>query len=156
ARLLRRGTRARVAARLRTGRVPPGHGRPGDGRVPPAVPHGGDHPRDRELTRARRRPGAGPRAGTGRDDPRVPLGPRRQGRDDRRTLVRLPRRDGRRRGMSTATNTGSGTGGVLAAAAAQDRAAFIGYLPVGYPDVPGSLDAVRALADGGADIIEIG
>ena len=58
--------------------------------------------------------------------------------------------------MSTATNTGSGTGGVLAAAAAQDRAAFIGYLPVGYPDVPGSLDAVRALADGGADIIEIG
>jgi tryptophan synthase alpha chain len=58
--------------------------------------------------------------------------------------------------MSTARDTGRGTAGVLAAAAAQDRAAFIGYLPVGYPDVPGSLDAVRALVDGGADIIEIG
>lgn len=48
------------------------------------------------------------------------------------------------------------TAPVLRAAAADDRAAFIGYLPVGYPDVPGSLDAMRALVAGGVDIIEIG
>ncbi|WOP17960.1 tryptophan synthase subunit alpha [Raineyella sp. LH-20] len=45
-------------------------------------------------------------------------------------------------------------------AAAERRAVFIGYLPVGYPTVPGSLDAMRALVDPGdgpgADIVEIG
>ncbi|QGF24490.1 tryptophan synthase subunit alpha [Raineyella fluvialis] len=45
-------------------------------------------------------------------------------------------------------------------AAAEERAVFIGYLPVGYPTVPGSLDAMRALVDPGdgpgADIVEIG
>lgn len=45
---------------------------------------------------------------------------------------------------------------VLAAAAKQNRAALIGYLPVGYPDVPTSIDAMRAMVAGGADIIEIG
>lgn len=58
--------------------------------------------------------------------------------------------------MSQTTDGGRGTAAALAAAAAEERAAFIGYLPVGYPDVPGSLEAVRALAAGGADIIEIG
>lgn len=57
--------------------------------------------------------------------------------------------------MSQTTDGGRGTAAALAAAA-EERAAFIGYLPVGYPDVPGSLEAVRALAAGGADIIEIG
>lgn len=40
------------------------------------------------------------------------------------------------------------------------RAALVGYLPVGYPDVPGSLDAMRALVEGtdgvGVDLVEIG
>ncbi|WP_151952316.1 tryptophan synthase subunit alpha [Brevibacterium sp. Marseille-P9724] len=36
------------------------------------------------------------------------------------------------------------------------RAALVGYLPVGFPDVPGSLEAIGELARGGADIIEIG
>lgn len=58
--------------------------------------------------------------------------------------------------MSQTTDGGRGTAAALATAAAEERAAFIGYLPVGYPDVPGSLEAVRALAAGGADIIEIG
>ena len=58
--------------------------------------------------------------------------------------------------MSQTTDGGRGTAAVLAAAAAEERAAFIGYLPVGYPDVPVSLEAVRALAAGGADIVEIG
>ncbi len=45
-------------------------------------------------------------------------------------------------------------------AAAEGRAVFIGYLPVGYPTLSGSLEAMRALVnpgDGpGADIVEIG
>lgn len=36
------------------------------------------------------------------------------------------------------------------------RAALVGYLPVGYPDVPGSVEAVRTLIDAGADVIELG
>jgi tryptophan synthase alpha chain len=36
------------------------------------------------------------------------------------------------------------------------RAALIGYLPVGYPDPDTSLAAVRALVEGGVDIVELG
>ncbi len=36
------------------------------------------------------------------------------------------------------------------------RAAFVGYLPVGYPSVPGSADAVRAMVDAGVDVVELG
>ncbi|MCL2782148.1 MAG: tryptophan synthase subunit alpha [Actinomycetia bacterium] len=36
------------------------------------------------------------------------------------------------------------------------RAALIGYLPVGYPDVDVSIAAMRALVAGGADVVEIG
>ncbi|WP_291801906.1 tryptophan synthase subunit alpha, partial [Cellulomonas sp.] len=36
------------------------------------------------------------------------------------------------------------------------RAAFIGYLPLGYPDVPGSVDAALAMVDAGVDIVELG
>ena len=43
---------------------------------------------------------------------------------------------------------------------AENRAALIGYLPVGYPDVPGSLEAMKALVNPGdtpgVDMIEIG
>ncbi|WP_422117437.1 tryptophan synthase subunit alpha [Brachybacterium sp. UNK5269] len=38
----------------------------------------------------------------------------------------------------------------------EDRAALIGYLPVGYPDLQGSIDAARTLIDHGADMIELG
>ena len=34
---------------------------------------------------------------------------------------------------------------VLEQARAEGRAAFIGYLPVGYPNLPHSLEAMRAL-----------
>jgi tryptophan synthase alpha chain len=52
----------------------------------------------------------------------------------------------------------------IAAARAEGRAALIGYLPVGYPDVPRSIEAMVALVEGGADsggvggadIVEIG
>ncbi|MBO3085826.1 tryptophan synthase subunit alpha [Cellulomonas fengjieae] len=36
------------------------------------------------------------------------------------------------------------------------RAALIGYLPVGYPTVDGSVDAVRTMIDAGADVVELG
>jgi tryptophan synthase alpha chain len=37
-----------------------------------------------------------------------------------------------------------------------NRAALIGYLPTGYPDVQTSLDAMAALIESGCDIIEVG
>lgn len=45
---------------------------------------------------------------------------------------------------------------VFAKTRADQRAALIGYLPVGYPTVPGSLDAMRAMVESGCDIIEVG
>ena len=48
----------------------------------------------------------------------------------------------------------------LERARAEGRAAFIGYLPVGYPNLPHSLEAMRALVDPGdgpgADLVESG
>jgi len=42
------------------------------------------------------------------------------------------------------------------AAHAQGRGAFIGYLPLGYPDLETSIEAAVALAESGADVIELG
>jgi tryptophan synthase alpha chain len=36
------------------------------------------------------------------------------------------------------------------------RAALIGYLPTGYPDVPTSVDGMIALVESGCDIVEVG
>jgi tryptophan synthase alpha chain len=44
----------------------------------------------------------------------------------------------------------------LAKAKADGRAALIGYLPVGYPSVDGSIAAMRALVEGGCDVVEVG
>ncbi|WP_134738845.1 tryptophan synthase subunit alpha [Nocardioides sp. 503] len=41
-------------------------------------------------------------------------------------------------------------------ARADGRAALVGYLPAGYPDVDGGIDALRCLVDSGCDVIEIG
>ncbi|UMB71753.1 tryptophan synthase subunit alpha [Mycobacterium paraterrae] len=38
----------------------------------------------------------------------------------------------------------------------EHRAALIGYLPTGYPDVAGSIDAMKALTESGCDLIEVG
>jgi tryptophan synthase alpha chain len=52
------------------------------------------------------------------------------------------------------------SGRAYAGACAEGRAALVGYLPVGYPDVATSLDAIVALTEGtdgvGCDIVEIG
>jgi len=45
---------------------------------------------------------------------------------------------------------------VLAKAKADGRAALIGYLPVGYPSVDVSIDAMRAMVAAGVDIVEVG
>lgn len=42
------------------------------------------------------------------------------------------------------------------AARAEGRGAFIGYLPIGYPDLETSIEAAVALAEAGADVLELG
>jgi len=41
-------------------------------------------------------------------------------------------------------------------ARADDRAALVGYLPAGFPDVQGGIDAILAMVDAGCDVIEVG
>jgi tryptophan synthase alpha chain len=41
-------------------------------------------------------------------------------------------------------------------ARADGRAALVGYLPAGFPDVQGGIDAMRAMVDAGCDLIEVG
>ena len=41
-------------------------------------------------------------------------------------------------------------------ARAENRAALVGYLPAGYPDVPGGIEALTAMVDAGCDVIEVG
>lgn len=63
-------------------------------------------------------------------------------------------------GTTEATSASRTTGPVLDALAAPTtgdaRAALIGYLPVGYPSVPGSVQAVRTMIDAGVDVVELG
>jgi tryptophan synthase alpha chain len=44
----------------------------------------------------------------------------------------------------------------FAQANAEHRAALIGYLPAGFPSVAGAIEAARAMAEAGADLLEIG
>jgi tryptophan synthase alpha chain len=48
------------------------------------------------------------------------------------------------------------TASAFGKARADGRAALVGYLPAGFPDVPGAIDALRAMVDAGCDVIEIG
>ncbi len=45
---------------------------------------------------------------------------------------------------------------VLTATRSQNRAALIGYLPVGYPSIEVSIQAMVAMVEGGVDIVEVG
>jgi tryptophan synthase alpha chain len=45
---------------------------------------------------------------------------------------------------------------VFAECREQRRAALIGYLPGGYPDLPESAALLRAMVDGGCDLVEVG
>ena len=39
---------------------------------------------------------------------------------------------------------------------ADGRAALVGYLPAGFPDVAGGIDALKVMVDAGCDVIEVG
>ncbi len=56
------------------------------------------------------------------------------------------------------TDVRSVTGERLDALASGDqpRAALVGYLPVGFPTVEGSISAVRTMIDAGVDVVELG
>jgi tryptophan synthase alpha chain len=41
-------------------------------------------------------------------------------------------------------------------ARAEGRAALVGYLPAGFPDVEGGIDAIKVMVDNGCDAIEVG
>jgi tryptophan synthase alpha chain len=62
--------------------------------------------------------------------------------------------------MSTAATSSSTSPSALTRALAtareQGRAALIGYLPVGYPTIDASVAGMRAMVDGGVDVIEVG
>ena len=49
-----------------------------------------------------------------------------------------------------------GVSAVLAECRAEGRAALIGYLPVGFPDVETSIEAMVAMVRAGVDIVEVG
>ncbi|MEV6103309.1 tryptophan synthase subunit alpha [Streptomyces sp. NPDC051940] len=44
----------------------------------------------------------------------------------------------------------------LARAKSENRAALVGYLPAGFPDVEGGIDAMTAMVEGGCDVVEVG
>ena len=41
-------------------------------------------------------------------------------------------------------------------ARSEGRSALVGYLPAGFPDVKGAIDAMRTMVDSGCDVIEVG
>lgn len=53
-------------------------------------------------------------------------------------------------------STTSRVAAAIDAAKADGRGAFVGYLPLGFPDPQTGIDAAVALADSGADILELG
>lgn len=58
---------------------------------------------------------------------------------------------------ATGPQTGSSTSDLIARLREQEnRPALVGYLPVGYPTVDRSIEALKTLVDHGVDIIELG
>ena len=53
-------------------------------------------------------------------------------------------------------STGPRTGAAFEATRTEGRATLVGYLPAGFPDVPGAIEALKAMVDSGCDVIEIG
>ena len=72
-----------------------------------------------------------------------PLRARRQGHGDRDVVVPAGRGV-----VSVATAFDRARG--------EDRAALVGYLPAGFPDVEGGIEALRIMVDSGCDVIEVG
>jgi tryptophan synthase alpha chain len=53
---------------------------------------------------------------------------------------------------STVTSTST----AFDTARSEDRAALVGYLPAGFPDVDGGIEAITAMVEAGCDVIEVG
>ncbi len=49
-----------------------------------------------------------------------------------------------------------GTAGAFERTRAEGRAALVGYLPAGFPDVAGAIDALHVMVESGCDVIEVG
>lgn len=58
--------------------------------------------------------------------------------------------------MSDVQATTSRTGATLDRLKAEGRGALVGYLPLGFPDVEGSVRAAVAMVEAGVDVIELG
>ncbi|WP_328945161.1 tryptophan synthase subunit alpha [Streptomyces sp. NBC_00250] len=58
--------------------------------------------------------------------------------------------------MTTGTGNIQLLSDTLAKAKAENRAALIAYLPAGFPTVDGGIAAIKAVFDGGADVVEVG
>lgn len=52
--------------------------------------------------------------------------------------------------------TAFSTANAFAKTRAEGRAALVGYLPAGFPDVAGSIEAMKVMVEAGCDIIEVG
>ena len=57
---------------------------------------------------------------------------------------------------SPGPSTSPKTGGAFELTRSEGRAALVGYLPAGFPDVPGAIEALRTMVDCGCDVIEVG
>ncbi|MFD6178610.1 MULTISPECIES: tryptophan synthase subunit alpha [unclassified Isoptericola] len=57
---------------------------------------------------------------------------------------------------TTVSPAGSPTAALLGSLRAEGRSALVGYLPVGFPDVDRSIEAVLAMVEAGVDVVEIG
>lgn len=58
--------------------------------------------------------------------------------------------------MSPAVGPAGSTAQAFARARDEGRAALVGYLPAGFPDVPGAIEAMQVMVEGGCDVIEVG
>ncbi|MGI8613484.1 MAG: tryptophan synthase subunit alpha [Nocardioidaceae bacterium] len=58
--------------------------------------------------------------------------------------------------MTAVAAAGSPVRSAIEACRAEGRAALVGYLPAGFPDLDTSVAALKALVDAGADVVEVG
>ena len=81
-----------------------------------------------------------------------------QDHDDQVVVVepQRPRRQGRRHGRALVRPRVSRLAELFARCRAENRAALIGYLPVGFPSYQESVDAMLAMVAGGVDAVEVG
>jgi tryptophan synthase alpha chain len=93
--------------------------------------------------------------GPGRSDPGQSVRSRRQGRRNGRQVVRPDRSRGTEL-LSMEQHQIIRLGTLFESCRGEGRSALVGYLPTGYPDVRGSIEAMIELVRSGCDLIEVG